>query len=62
MVCNNVDSVVFLADMLFLSTDGKDDIDLASSPCVVEFEAGAPVKSEEDEVSCQNMFSLLSTL
>ena len=48
MVCNNVDSVVFLADMLFLSTDGKDDIDLASSPCVVEFEAGAPVRSKED--------------
>ena len=62
MVCNNVDSLLLLGDVLFLSTDGKDDIDLVSGPCVVEFEAGAPVKSEEDEVSCQNMFSLLSTL
>ena len=55
MVCNNVDSVVFLADMLFLSTGGKDDIDLSSGPCVVEVEAGPPVKSE-DEVSSQNTF------
>ena len=57
MVCNNVDSVVFLAGMLFLSTGGKDNIGLSSGPCVVEFEAGTPVKSEEDEVSCQNTFS-----
>ena len=57
MVCNNVDSVVFLADMLFLSTDRKDDIGLVSGSCVVEFEARAPVKSEEDEVSPQNTIS-----
>lgn len=57
MVCNNADSVVFLADMLLLSTDGKDGIDLTSGSSVVEFEAGTPVKSEEDEVQYQNMFS-----
>ena len=56
MVCNNVDSVVFLADMLFLSTNGKDDIDFSSGPYVVEVEAGTPMKAE-DEVSSQNTFS-----
>ena len=48
---------MFLADMLFLSTGGKDDIELSSGPCVVECEAGTPVKSEEDEVPSQNTFS-----
>ena len=44
MVCTNVDSVLFVVDMLFLSADGKDDIDLASGSSVDAFEAGTPVE------------------
>ena len=45
MVLTSVNSVVFVADILFLSADDKDDIDLATGSSVEEFEAGTPVES-----------------